>query len=320
MPSIYRVDPSDVETFTVITNPIRSYSSSSVAGVTGSVYLFARRSHMQKDLQPDSSFVDSAHDDSHITETLRQAQYAGRTARSSPEMQGLFGRMIESYLDKVTSVAVSRRTLQTLDVRRFTPPFDFNSNTLRKLVVKDMLQTYYRTSYPTAHWAYSNYNCLNFFTASSVPESSALLYPNLDAGDGGLTYNADHFSGSYSPSGSFSFDFYINPRYQQDSPDGIFKAGTILHLSSTYALSLISGSSKDVNGRAQCYRLQLQLSHSADIPPSLLRANGNTATVSAAGYAADDLVFLSDDNALKFNNWHHVVVRWGTNDINNGSG
>lgn len=328
MPSIYRVDPSDVETFTVITNPIRSYSSSSVAGVTGSVHLFARRSHMQKDLQPDSSFVDSAHDDSHITETLRQAQYAGRTARSSPEMQGLFGRMIESYLDKVTSTAVSRRTLQTLDVHRFTPPFNYNSNTARKLIVKDMLQTYYRTSYPTAHWAYSNYNCLNFFTASSVPSDSAILYPNLDAGDGGLTYNAGHFSGSYTPSGSFSFDFYINPCYQQDQPNGVFKAGTILHLSSTYALSLVSGSSKDVNGRAQCYRLQLQLSHSADIPPSMLRASGNTATFvsgstatgSLRGFAPSNLVFLSDDNALKFNNWHHVVVRWGTKDINNGSG
>lgn len=328
MPSIYRVDPSDVETFTVITNPIKTYTSSSVSGVTGSVYLFARRSHLEKDLNVDSSFVDSVHDDSHVSETLRHAQFAGRTARSSPELQNIFGRMIESYLNKVTATSRSRRSQQLLDVHRFTPPFDFNSNTLRKLVVKDTLQTYYRTSYPTAHWAYSNYNCLNFFTASSVPSDSAILYPNLDGDGGGLTSNAGHFSGSYTPSGSFSFDFYINPCYQQDQPNGIFKAGTILHLSSTYALSLVSGSSKDVNGRAQCFRLQLQLSHSADIPPSVLRANGNLATFvsggiatgSLRGYAPANLVFLSDDNALKFNHWHHVVVRWGTQDINNGTG
>lgn len=328
MPSIYRVDPSDVETFTVVTNPIRTYTSSSVHGATGSVYLFARRSHIQKDLNPDSSFVETAHDDSHIAETLRQAQFAGRTARSSTAMQSVFARIIRSYLDKVSATAVSRRTQQTLDVNRFTPPFDFNSNTLRKLVVKDMLQTYYRTSYPTAHWAFSNYNSLNFFTASTVPSDSVLLYPNIDSDGGGLVHNAGHFSGSYTPSGSFSFDFYINPRYQQDQPNVDFKPGTILHLSSTFALSLISGSSKDVTGRAQCYRLQLQLSHSADIPPSQLKVNGNTvsfvsggvSTGSLRGFAPLDLVFLSDDNALQFNHWHHVVVRWGTKDINNGTG
>ena len=31
-------------------------------------------------------------------------------------------------------------------------------------------------------------------------------------------------------------------------------------------------------------------------------------------------MFLSDDNALWHNHWHHVVVRWGTNQINNGVG
>jgi hypothetical protein len=308
--SINKVDSSDVETFTIVTNPIRTYTSSSLHGATGSVYLFARRSHVQKDLNPDSSFAESAHDDSHISETLRQAQFVGRSARSSSRLQPVFSRIIKSYLDKVTAAAISRRTQQTLDVNRFTPPFDFNSNTLRKLVVKDMLQTYYRTSYPTAHWAFTNYNSLNFFTASTVPSDSVLLYPNLNSDGRGLVRNAGHFSGSYTPSGSFSFDFYINPRYQQDQANGSFKAGTILHLSSTFALSLISGSSKDVNGRAQCFRLQLQLSHSADISPSL----------ASPGAFPSNLVFLSDDNSLQFNHWHHVVVRWGTKDINNGTG
>lgn len=328
MPSIYRVDPSDVETFTVVTNPIRTYTSSSVHGATGSVYLFARRSHVQKDLEPESSFVDAAHDDSHISEMLRQAQFAGRAARSSPALQTMFSGMISSYLDKVTRAATASRNQQTLDVNRFTPGVDFGTESVRKLIIKDMLQTYYRTSYPTAHWAFSNYNSLNFFTASTVPSDSVLLYPNLPGDGGGLSSNAGHFSGSYTPSGSFSFDFYINPRYQQDQANGVFAAGTILHLSSTFALSLISGSSKDVTGRVQCYRLQLQLSHSADIPPSKLNINGNTVsfvsggvtTGSLRGYAPLDLVFLSDDNALQYNNWHHVVVRWGTSNINDGTG
>ena len=485
MPSIYQVDPSDVETFTVVTHPIRTYSSSSTTGVTGSVYVFARRSHIEKDPRPDPSFVETRHDAVHISETLQFAQWMGRTARFLP-MSGTFSSgshvsgtfssgsfvhiagdfvyasgstfiftgsyrnltgstanttagalfhvtgspmsgtyvpllanvvsgtyyqltgsplsgdvnaplisgtalfsgalegnetgvfaltgtfvpftsgtapfvatgsfeptsslalyggtyafsasgiysttgtyvpsgefisrsrffsIMTDYLDKVTSKAMSRRKQHTLNVNRFSPPVQYNSNTNRKLVVKNILQEYYRTSYPTAHWAYSNYNTLNFFTSSTVPTSSVLLYPNVDAGNGGLVFHEGYCSGVYTPSGSFSFDFYINPRYQPDSPNGQFKAGTILHLSSTYALSLITGSSKDVNGRPVGFRLQLQLSHSADIPPSLARPGTNL-----PGHAAADLVFLSDDNTLWHNRWHHVVVRWGTKDINGGLG
>lgn len=314
MPSIYKVDPSDVETFTIVTHPFRTYVSSSTAGVTGSVYVFARRSSIEKDAQPDSSFIETKHDDAHIAETLRQVQWVGRDARN-PSNSLRFDRMVEQYLDKVNSKSMSRRKRQVLDVKRFTPPAQFNSNTVRKLVVKDMLQKYYLTSYPTAHWAYTNYNTLNFFTSSTVPTSSVLLYPNIDGGDGDLVFHEGFVSGTYTPSGSFSFDFYVNPRYQPDARDGQFKAGTILHLSSTYALSLISGSYKDVNGRAAAFRLQLQLSQSADIVPSLAKP-GVTSQHGTPG----DLVFLSDDNALWHNHWHHVVIRWGTKDINGGVG
>lgn len=311
MPSIYNVDAGDVETFTVVTNPIRTYTSSSTNGSEGSVHVFARRSHIEKDAVPDPSFVESKHDETHVAETLHQAQWMGRTARFESE-NGRFNNILEQYLDKVNSKSMSTRKRHTLDVNRFTPPVVFNSNTARKLIVKDILQQFYRTSYPTAHWAYSNYNTLNFFTSSTVPESTALLYPNIEAGDGGLVYHEGYVSGTYTPSGSFSFDFYINPRYQPDSPHGQFKAGTILHLSSTFALSLVSGSSKDVTGRPVGFRLQLQLSHSADIVPSLAKP-GTYAT-------KQDLVFLSDDNALWHNRWHHVVVRWGTRNINGGVG
>lgn len=310
MSSIYSVDPSDVETFTVVTNPIRSYVSSSTEGVTGSVHVFARRSTIEKDATPDSSFVESAHDDSHIAETLRSAQQLGRNLRYFASGSENFQGLIDQYLDKVNAEGMSLRKQQVLDVNRFSPPAVFNSNTVRKWVVQDTLQNYYRTSYPTAHWAYSNYNSLNFFTGSTVPSSSVLLYPNIDPGEGDLVFHEGYVSGTYTPSGSFSFDFHINPRYQTDSPHGDFKAGTLLHLSGCYALSLVSGSSKDVNGRPAGFRLQLQLSSSANIIPSL----------ATPGLAPADLVFLSDDNALWHNRWHHVVVRWGTVNINGGKG
>ena len=54
----------------------------------------------------------------------------------------------------------------------------------------------------------------------------------------------------------------------------------------------------------------LQLSHSADISPS--RA--------IHGNYPNDLIFLSEDNSLEWNKWQRVVVRWGTNLINDGTG
>lgn len=313
--SIIKVNPSDIETFSVVTNPIRYYSSSSL-GVTGSVHVFARRSDAEKEMAPLPAFIETTFDDEDLNAYMQHVQADGRLARYYADNYPLlaaqynqkFNGMISSYMDKVDAQDVSARKQKALDIIRFTPSTSFTSNTARKLIVKDILNRYYRTSYPTAHWAYTNYNTLNFFTSSAVPEDSALLYPNVE---GPVSQaHAGYVTGSYSLSGAFSFDFYINPRYQPDQVDGAFKAGTILHLSSSYALSLISGSSKDYNGRVNGYRLQLQLSHSADIPPSQ----------ATPGSYPSDLVFQSDDNSLQWNKWHHVVVRWGTNLINEGTG
>ena len=328
MPSIYTVDPSDVETFTVVTNPIRTYTSSSLNGSTGSVYVFPRHSLIQKDIKPDSSFVEAAHDDADLSSLLKQVQATGKAVRLGATGSASFVGILDQYLDGCAAQPQAARLKEVLDPERFSPPPVFNSNTLRKLVIKEQLNSYYRCVYPTAHWAYTNYNTLNFFTASCVPSSSAMLYPNIDGGDGGLVYHEGYVSGTYTPSGSFSFDFHINPRYTTDNAWGEFKAGTILHLSSTFCLSLVTGSSKDTNGRPVGFRLQLQLSRSADIPPSHIHqdAQGNIHTASHTfgntthDLPGTDLVFLSDDNSLWLNNWHHVVIRWGTVYTNGGLG
>lgn len=319
--SIYRVSPSDVETFSVITNPIRSYTSSSFFGSTGSVHVFPRRSDLEKEVMPLSSFVNLTKDDSDLNAMLATVQQQGKVARnsiSSSNLQSSFGQLLTSYLSKVDAQGQSVRKFKAIDVYRFTPSFIFSHRTVRKLVVKENLAKYYRTVYPSAHWAYTNYSSLNFFTSSTVPTSSCLLYPNIA---GPSAFNSTGYcSGAYTPSGSFSFDFYINPRYQPDAMDGPFKAGTILHLSSTYALSLVSGSLKDANGRVSGFRLQLQLSQSADIQPSSIAYLPNSLSSSTTSLIPGNLVFLSNDNALRWNNWHHVVVRWGTNAVNSGTG
>lgn len=306
--SIFKVNGGDVETFTVVTHPIRHYTSSSTMGSTGSVHVFARRSDIEKDVTPTTAFQETTHQDSDISTAIRDLQNAAKMSRLVPssDLSGTLGGMMQAYLTKVDQQSRSSRKQKTLDVIRFTPSFQYTSNTGRKAAVKDVLQRYYRTSYPTAHWAYTNYNTLNFFTASSMPTSSVLLYPNVP----GPEVHTGFVSGGYVPSGSFTFDFYVNPRYQPDSEKSGFKASCLLHLSSTYAVSLITGSSKDVNGLANGFRIQLQLSHSADISPSL----------ALPGNFPKDLVFQSSDNSLKWNNWHHIIVRWGTNLTNAGTG
>jgi len=312
--SIYKVSPEDISSFTVVTNPTRHYTSSSLHGSTGSVYVFARRSSIEKEVAPLSSFIEATHDDVDLSSTLKSLQSVGLYSRVSPEvdapyitkMKTSFAGMMQDYLEKVNEKNTSVRKQKALEIIRFTPSFNFTSNTLRKLVVKDQLSSYYKTSYPSAHWAYTNYNCLSFYTSSLVPTSSCLLFPNVEGGQ----IHEGFVSGTYTPSGAISFDFYVNPRYLPDQIDGSFKAGTIYHLSSTYALSLVSGSAKDENGKPLGFRLKLQLSHSADIKPS----------IATNGAYPNDLVFLSSDNALKYNNWHHVVVRWGTNLVNKGTG
>lgn len=315
--SIYKVDPGDIETFSVVTNPIRHFVSSSTQGATGSVYVFARRSEIEKEPSPASSFVDSVHSDVDISTALMNVQSLGRIVQQTDvsSLSASFKSAVSKYMDTVTALAVSDRKYHFVDVTRFTPSVTFSENTVKKQIVKDQLSAYYRTVYPSAHWAFVNYSSLNFFTSSTVPTASVIMYPNIQGGP----VHDSFVTGVYVPSGGFSFDFYVNPRYKSDPAPAPFRAGTLFHLSSCYALSLVSGSQRDENGRTVGYRLQLQLSHSADVPPSMVVAQtGNSSSVPS--WASGSLVFLSNDNALKWNNWHHVVVRWGTNTINAGTG
>lgn len=325
--SIFKVNQTDFQSITIATNPSKYYSSSS-SGITGSIYIFPRRSGIQKDIESINDPATPADDSTlfvlwdGIKNTSRYTpleadilllevpQIIVNAGDLKPNIFSNFlryeGVTEKGFLKEVNDKATSEKKQKILEILRFTPPYYFALGTLKKLTIKDNLSHYYRAAYPSAHWAYSNYHSLNFFSSSTVPTSSVLLYPNDDDG----TKHLGYATGRYALSGAFSFDFYINPRYRKLDSAGHFKAGTIFHLSSSYALSLITGSQKDINGLPATFRLQLQLSHSADISPSL---------ATTGGYP-NDLVFLSDDNALSWNNWHHVAVRWGTNLVNHGTG
>ena len=299
---IFDVTPDDVQALTFITNPARTFTTSSL-GAVGSVFVVARRSSTEKDAMPVPAFIDSAHDDSDAAAGLKAFQEAGFKARQDGVS---FLQQAETYLDSVRAQGTSVKNTAVIGVRRLVPSTSLGRTMVAKQLVKDVLSPWHRPSCPSAHWAYSNYHSLNFFTASTVDSSAGLLYPNVTGGE----EHTGHVTGVYALSGAFSFDFCVNPRYRPDQVGGVFRAGTVFHLSSSYALSLVSGSARDHNGRVTGYRLQLQLSHSADITPS----------AAMHGPYPHDLVFLSDDNSLSFNTWHHVVVRWGTQYVNDGTG
>jgi len=224
--------------------------------------------------------------------------------------------------------------------------------------VRNILLPHYRAKISHPNYAYTNYHSLNFFTGSSPNHvasgsnfdygegfyyltSSVLMYPDTTGSLATEFSSSDEeelrtkrFNGKYAPESAFTFDFYINPRYSGDTPAGSynstsrsphFRAGTIFHMSSTYAISLVSGSSKDDDGSTNGYRLLLQLSQSADFAPSSFKMVSDSDRPIfkgvAGNYKADPFYFswVSPDNSLKRNHWHHVAIRWSPK-VNGGTG
>lgn len=300
--SIFRIGKDQLEHFTIVANPYQTFTSSS-AGATGSIYVLPRRSDVQKDVGPKSAFTDTRTSDSSVDSILHHISAGARTNDVIPSSSGSFFRQMNSYMAAVDAQAIPVRKNRQLKILRFEPSFAYTKDTTAKLLIKNKLMPFYRTVRPSYQWGYTNYHALNFFTGSKVPSNSVLLYPNVYD-------SANYASASYNVTGAFTFEMYLNPRYTTDQAESLssFKAGTILHYSSTYALSLVTGSSKDGQGYPDGFRLLLQLSQSSEVVPSI------------ALPATSNLTFMSNDNSLLRNNWHHVVVRWGTSNTNSGTG
>ena len=326
--AIIRLTADNFERLELLANPQRTFSSSSF-GITGSVPLFPdlTKSRMTgsssgiKDLEPTFGDAPSFITDNNL-DLLRNACVVNaygytNTGPDDPQQTveastNIEGSMLK-YLSLVNNVPTPVRSSKRQEVIRFTPGVKFEGNFFRKGVVKNILFPHYRMQYPTAQWSYTNYNCLNFVTGGNLPTDSVLIYP---AGTGSV---AKEDFNPLAPANGFTFDFYINPRYGSSTPGGDFKAGTILHMSSCYALSLVSGSAMHPDGGPDGYRLLLQLSASANILPSKCTIAGNTVTTVATDEDTGAL-FVSEDNSLKRNNWHHVSVRWGGPNVNKGTG
>ena len=335
--SIVKIPPERIERFSLTLHPEIDYLSSSATidslgireGTSGSAPLRRRPSPLIKELVAPSVVGQAANDlnagpvarpfntgDFEMVENLAKAILTVNNGNVLGETRDVFVYLRE-YMSGVNQSPNPISNNKRVYATRFDPPFSLNDVAIEKAVIKNNLMTFYESRYDLCEMSYTNYHSLNFFSAPDgeglparydvdrIPNSSALIYQNF-------TTSSDK-PRPYSPSGSFSMDFYINPRYSNLSGTAQFRAGTILHLSSTFCLSLVSGTSRDGNGLVDGYRLMLQLSHSADIPPSSI-------VYDAPATYPRDLVFLTEDNSLTKNRWHHCTVRWGTNTLNNGTG
>lgn len=290
-----------VENVTLALHPNRTFISSS-SGVTGSIKLINRPSIFIKKLNDATSvFAEGTTNsiNSYTTDASKQFN-AG-----SPDVSV----QLSSYLNFVNTQVESELNSIKFDPIRYVQPVNYTNDNgspfLLKTTIRDVLMPYYRHGYSICDFSCGNYHTLNFFSSSKGSNDTALIYANTSSSWGK----------QYTPPGPFSIDFFINPRYLALSGT-TYAPGTILHLSSTFALSLITGSSKDNNQNTDGFRLLLQLSQSANTAPSTI----SIPDVESGLVFPNNLIFVSEDNSLTHNKWHHVTIRWGGLNRSYGTG
>jgi hypothetical protein len=281
--------------------PIKVISHSD-SPYTGSAYLFSERSRSVKqlDLENDNSYFD----DTDVNSGYFTLNNAFKQSLSSGTNQD-FKDSILKYLDNVNNLQNSLNG-KKFNITRFETPFVYDVNYVAYENIK-RLYRHYRSKNSSMDFSFRNYNSINFLKTPEFPNDTCLLY---------LARAADfNNKNPYLPEGPFTFDFYINPRNSVESNQE-YEAGTILFLSSSYSVSIVSGSSKDNFGRPDAFRIMLQLSSSVDVEPSDVDLNieNNLRT------GQQSLIFVSSDNSLKKNHWHHISIRWGGERFNNFTG
>ena len=327
--SIIRLSPDYFQTLELQANPRRTFTSSS-SGVTGSVPLFPDASPSLKEIEhtyvasyaagqkvdgvfqpPSIQYKDLEEDRQLLVDIISDPNAFPEYSAGAGYGQNVYGGLL-AYMAMVNSLPASVPMSKKQEVIRFTPGVKFDKDFLRKRAVKEILFPYYRGKFRHAEWNYTNYHCLNFVTGTGFPASSALIYP---AGTGTIP---GEFTNPYAPDKRFTFDFWIKPKttINRDDP---YTAGTILHMSSCYAVSLVTGSSYGLDGYRDGFRILLQLSASAAIPPRNCLVGKKKVTKSNSSGDAGFL-FASSDNSLQRDKWHHVCIRWGGRSYNNGEG
>lgn len=314
--SLISLSATNIETFSLTLHPSRSFASSSSGGVQGNLGLVSRPSRSVKDVRfvsDATGYVEGGRNDKEIILKQFSTQFAEDRRNGSTETNyiSFFTSSVgdyatwrgTGYLDRVSATTQSIKNTVTQSIVRITPSYRFNTYAIngvsyevmkdnRKEIVLNNLFPAYSTRPGQYTFDYANYNAVNFFTASSVPEQTTLIYPGN--------------TGSCVVDRAFTLNFFINPRYTTETKSSPFRAGTIFHVSSSIAVSLVTGSLLDPAGFPSSYRIMLQLSHSADVSPDSINLS------SASRTYPQDLVFISDDQQITRNTWNFVSIRWGS--------
>ena len=279
-------------------------SSNGEFPATGSAYVAPVRSKCIKDIVKDPDGVQRTHEagafdiiDYKVINLLDNASAFIRKNYSTYKTTGMdLSFYLTKYMEAVSDSPKNIRFSKFLDIYRFDPPLKFNLCHVIKRNLNNVLYPYYQHKYPQSGIHYTNYNCLNFFTGSNFPGDSCLIYPNKND--------------VYTPEKGFCLDFWINPKYDNGIPGTEYHAGTIFHMSSSIAVSIVSGSRLDEHNLVDDFKILLQLSHSADVNPKSIDLSSIN--------SKSDLIFTSAFNLSK-NNWHHVTINWDPS-VDNSSG
>ena len=332
--AVIKLGKENFDNSTIITHATRSFSWSHTKGViSGNVHVYAERSDIEKDVTLTIQEQGKGFGSSAVVDLIELADKialskagAAGTGSNPQDISALLGE----YLNIIPPIPPSARKKQFRSITRHVPTPVYSHSSSMKSFARKVLFDDYKVPYPDTQYAYNNYHCLNFFTGNMVPSDSALIYPAFTSSYNfaGQLHNVD--PPCRPPANKFGISFWINPKYDglfdpyASSPGtkNHFRAGTIMHMSSCYAVSLVTGSRLDQRDRPDSYRIMLQLSHSAEIPPSKLSLNfeNNTRGTAFPGEIYDDLVFLSSPQSLNKNHWQHVAITWGAHKHNLGTG
>lgn len=300
--------PEDIKVSSVKVHPNQHFLSSSNSGITGDVFLFAERSSTLKEIT--AELEEYTFD----VKSLLSLDDSGNIVRKDTRKnRNDISGIVNNYIDSIGQLAGSLDNDKKLIVYRFDMPHRFNANTIRKSIFTKNLLPFYQGEYERPlSFGFSNYHSLNFFTSSAafpsdVPSDSALVYPvpttsSLDPA-GVTRYKPSR----YFPSSSFSFEFYINPRYTTDTSNDPYRPGTILNMPNCYTISIHSGSHVDELGRPKSFRLALQLGDYTTRPLDMIKLPGG----SGASGSLDERTFISADSFIEKDRWSYCAIRWG---------
>jgi len=276
--TIFNVNPDDFYRFTVDTEPSRQFSrkiNSDQPEETGNVTLFDRRGSVEKRM-PDRlrgvSLIPVSENRS-LTDNL--ILYIDEIKRNQ--------NLLNTKSFSIKRITPNQLTHPSIINDRFPSPTSQEEgrprlNNLDSTRLDESVQKKWiikdildpHYGYTADAWEYPNFHSLNFLGGG------CLVYPNV--------------GGRYNLQKEFSIDFHIKVNHD------LAERGTILHIPRVLCLFVSPGTERDLNGETSSYKLELKIWEDINKPE-------NDFIESLGGFVE------SDNNCLKRNTWHRVVVR-----------